>query len=153
MVARPSLRRTFLGRDVAVAYGVLVVFYGLRYVALQPVQIPSYFLIVAYDVVEMVIPLLTPAHPIGVPVFLYLLAVVGAGVGRAFRSGEESGAIVVRAVGGVFLVVAALSVLFGASVGGPVVEPGEGPTPLAVTGATGIAFVVAGWWLLARVGS
>lgn len=150
MVTRSSLRHTLIGRDVAMAFAVLAAFYVLRYVAFQPVQIPAYLLIVAYDVVEMMLPILTPYHPIGFPVFLYLLAVVGAGAGRVLRLGGETHGAVVRAIGGVFLVVGTLSLLFGVSVGGPVVAPADNPTPLAVTGAAGVAFVVGGWWLLNR---
>ncbi|UWG46682.1 hypothetical protein HSRCO_0384 [Halanaeroarchaeum sp. HSR-CO] len=149
----PSLRHVLLGRDVAVGFAVVLAFYGLRYVGFPPVQIPAYLIIVAYDVVERLLPFLTPYHPVGFPLFMYLLAVAGASAGRVVRSDEEGGDAVVRAVGRVFFVLAALSLLFGASVGGPVLVPGGRPTPLAVTGATGIALVVAGWWLLARVGS
>lgn len=148
MVTRRTLRRALLGRDVAVAFAVVVALYLVRVVTVQPVQIPAYLLIVAYDVVEVALPVLTPYHPVGFPVFLYLVAVVAAGLSRRLRSGD--GTAWIRTAGGVALVVGALSLAFGALVGGPLVAPADNPTPLAITGATGLVLLVGGWWLLGR---
>lgn len=150
MVDRSTVRRVLLGRAVAVAYALLVGLYLARTIRLQAVQIPAYLLIVAYDLVEVVLPVLTPYHPIGFPVFLYLLAVVGAAVTRRLTTGPPAGTVGLRAAGGVCLVVGLLSLAFAALVGGPLVAPTDNPTPLAITGTTGLLFLTAGWWLLRR---
>ncbi len=140
-----DLRRTLLGRPVAVAYGVIVALYLVRHVRVQPLQIPAYLLIVAYDLVELAVPAIAPYHPVGFPAFLYLLAVLAAAVAR--RVGTD-GADPARVAGGVALVIAALSFGFAAMVGGPVVSTTDNPTPLAITAATGLLLAAAGWWLL-----
>lgn len=150
MVTRKTLRRAFLGRDVAVAYAVIIALYLVRHVRFQPLQIPAYLLIVAYDIVEMVLPVLTPYHPIGFPIFLYLLAIVGAGVARQLRTDDEADSAWIRTAGGVGLVIGVLSLLFGAYVGGPLIAPTDNPTPLAITGAAGIILLIGSWWLLGR---
>lgn len=150
MIPRRTLGQLFLGRDVAVAYAVIVALYLVRYVRFQPVQIPGYLLIVAYDLVEVTVPLLSPYHSLGFPLFLYLLAIVGAGTARWLRPGDRETPAWIRTSGGVCLVVGSLSLLFGAFVGGPIVSPTDHPTPLAIAGATGIVFLVGGWWLLGR---
>lgn len=148
MITQLTLRRALLGRDVAVAYAIIVALYLVRVIRFQPLQIPAYLLIVAYDVIETVLPPLTPYHPIGFPLFLYLLAIVGAGAARWLHSDDES--VWSQTVGGVCLVVGSLSLLFGGFVGGPLVSPTDNPTPLAITGATGFVFLLGGLWLLGR---
>lgn len=150
MVSSLTLRRALLGREVAVAFAVIAALYLVRFVGFQPLQIPAYLLIVAYDIVEVALPVLTPYHPFAFPVFLYGLAIVGAGAARMLRSDDGEGGSVLQAVGGVCLVVGMLSVVFGAFVGGPLVSPTDNPTPLAITGATGVVLLVAGWLLLGR---
>lgn len=152
MVSRHTLRNTLLGRDVAIAYALIVALYLLKFIRFQPVQIPPYLLIVAYDLVEVMLPFLTPYHPIGFPVFLYLLAIVGASITRRFRAPSGGQIAWLQTLGGVCLVVGVLSLGFGAFVGGPVVSPTDNPTPLAITGATGIIFFVVAWVLLGRPG-
>lgn len=149
MVTRQTARRALLGRHVAAAYAVIVALYLVRYVRFQPLQIPAYLLIVAYDFVEVALPVITPYYPVGFPLFLYLLAVVGAAVTRWGRT-DGADADWRPAAGGVSLVVAALSFLFAAVVGGPLVSATDNPTPLAITGATGLVLLVGGWWLLGR---
>lgn len=148
MVSRRTIRRTLLGREVALAYAGIGGLYVIRHVRFQPVQIPAYLLIVAYDFVEIVIPAIAPYHPIGFPVFLYLLAVVAGAGARWSRQGPDGRSRWVRAAGGVCSVVAVLAFLFAAAVGGPLVSPADNPTPLVVTGATGLVFAAAAWWLL-----
>jgi hypothetical protein len=148
MASLVRVRRTLLGRDVAVAYAVIIALYLVRTVGFQPLQIPAYLLIVAYDVVEVVLPFLTPYYPLAFPLFLYLLAIAGAGAARQFQS--RDGSTVIRTVGGVCLIVGTVSLLFGASIGGPLVTPNDNPTPLVITATTGGLFLVTGWWLLGR---
>lgn len=148
MVSRHTLRTALLGRDVAVAYGSILALYLLKFVGSQALQVPPYLLIAAYDLVEIALPALTPYHPVGFPLFLYALAVGGAGVTRLVRTSDGDGTTWPETLGGVCVVVAALSLAFGAFVGGPVISPTDNPTPLAVTGATGAVFLVAAWWLL-----
>ena len=152
MVTRGTFRRSLLGRDVAVAYAVIVALYVVRFVDVRPFQIPAYLLIVAYDVVEVLFPILTPYYPVGFPLFLYLLAIVGAGLARSLRSGDDGASTGIRAAGGVCLVVGSLSLLFGSYIGGPLVSPTDNPTPLVITGVTGIVFLAGGWWILNSVG-
>lgn len=151
MVDRTVVRRVLLGREVAVAYAVLVGLYLVRTIRVQAVQIPAYLLIVAYDVVEVALPVVTPYHPVGFPVFLYLLAVAGAAATRRFTADTGSGWGGLRAAGGGCLVVGLISLAFGAMVGGPVVAPTDNPTPLAITATTGLVFLAVGWWLLRGV--
>lgn len=149
MVTRQTGRKSLFGRDVAVAYAVIVALYLVRFVRFQPLQIPAYLLIATYDIVEVLLPILTPYYPVGFPLFLYLLALVGTGAARWLRSdGTEPAGI--QMVGGVCLVIGVLSLLFGAFVGGPLVSPTDTPTPLAITSATGIVFLVGAWWLLGK---
>ncbi len=148
MIALRRLRRTLLGRDVAVAYAVIMGFYLVGIVEFQPLQIPIYLLIVAYDVVEVVLPVLTPYHPVGFLLFLYLLAIVATAAARRLQSGNRS--TVLRAGGGVCLVIGAVSLLFGASVGGPLVTSGDDPAPVVITAIAGGVLLLAGWWLLGR---
>lgn len=147
MDTRQAGRRALVGRHVAAAYAVIVTLYLVRYVRFQPLQIPAYLLIVAYDLVEVALPVITPYYPIGFPLFLYLLAVVAAATTRWART-EGSDAEWRRSAGGVSLVVAALSFLFAAVVGGPLVSAADNPTPLAITATAGVFLAVAGWWLL-----
>jgi hypothetical protein len=147
MVTRQAVRKVLLGWDVAVAFAVLIALYLVRFVRFQPLQIPAYLLIVAYDIVEVIIPILTPYYPIGFPLFLYLLAIIAAGAARWWRSGAGESDWT-QIVGGVCLVVGVLSLLFGAFVGGTLISSTDNPTPLAITGATGIVFLVGAWWLL-----
>ena len=149
MDVRPRARRALLGRSVAIAYGVLVALYLVRHVRLQPIQIPAYLLIVSYDLVELALPAIAPYHPVGFPLYLYLLAVVvAAATRRLHHDGEPDWR---RVAGGVSLAIAALSFGFAALVGGPLVAPADNPTPLAITGATGIVLAALGWWLLGRL--
>ncbi|MDZ7701174.1 MAG: hypothetical protein U5J98_03430 [Halobacteriales archaeon] len=146
MAPRDGLRRTLLGRPVAVAYGVLVALYLVRHARFQPLQIPAYLLIVAYDFVEVALPVLSPYHPVGFPVFLYALAVVAAAVARRLRPDASAG--LGPAVGGAVLVVAALSFAFAVLVGGPLVSATDNPTPLAITATAGLVLAGVGVWLL-----
>lgn len=148
MVTRQTVRKALLGRGVAVAYAVLGALYLVRFVKFQSFQIPAYLLIVAYDVVEVMLPILTPYHPVGFPLFLYLLAIIGAGAARWLRSDEGEESAWTQIAGGVCLVVGVLSLLFGAFVGGPLISPADNPTPLAITGSMGIGLLVSAWWLL-----
>jgi len=148
MVSRRALGRALVGRDVAVAFAVLGAVYLARRVEFQPLQIPAYLLIVTYDLVEVALPFLTPYHPLVFPLFLYLLAVVGAGAARWLGADGEGRSAVTRTAGGVCLVVGTLSLLFGAFVGGPLISPTDNPTPLAVTGVTGVGLLGVGWLLL-----
>jgi hypothetical protein len=148
MVARRALHRALLGRDVLVAFAALAVLYLVRFVQVQALQIPAYLLIVTYDVIEATVPLLQPYYGVVFPLFLYLLAVLGAGVARAVRPTDDESWT--RAVGGVFVLAGLLSLTFGALVGGPLVAPRDNPTPLAITGAAGIVLLVGGAWLARR---
>ena len=148
MVTRRTLRKALLGRNVAIAYAFIVALYLVKFVGFQPLQIPAYLMIVAYDFVEMMFPVLTPYYPVGFSLFLYLLAIVAAGAVRWLRAGDGERLAWTQVAGGVCLVVGSLSLLFGAFVGGPLISPTDNPTPLAITGAMGIAFLVGAWWLL-----
>lgn len=150
MVSHHTLRKFLLGRDVAIAYTILVALYLLNFIPVQPVQIPAYLLIVAYDLVEVALPFLTPYYPIAFPLFLYVLAVAGAGLTRKLRTTDSEQAAWLQTLGGVCLLIGILSLGFGAFVSGPLVSPTDNPTPLAITGTTGVIFLVVAWWLLGR---
>lgn len=147
MVTVRTGRRVLLGRHVAAAYAVLTGLYLVRYVGFRPFQLPAYLLIVAYDFLEVALPVIGPYHPVGFPLFLYLLAVAAAGVTR--RTGSAGPDVDWgRSAGGVSLVVAGISLLFAAAVGGPLVSATDPPTPLAIAATAGVLFGVVGWGLL-----
>lgn len=150
MDTRLTLKRALLGREVAITFSVIVALYLVRFVQFQPLQIPAYLLIVAYDVIEVVVPVLTPYYPVAFPLFLYLLAIVAASVVRRLGSGKGDRKSSHQAVGGVCLAIGTISLLFGGHVGGPLVVPMDNPTPLAITATTGVILFVVGWWLLRR---
>lgn len=151
MVSRHRLRKVLLGRDVATAYVMIVAVYLLKFISFQPVQIPPYLLIVAYDLVEVALPFLTPFYPVAFPLFLYVLAVGGAGITRKLRATDGEQSVWLQTLGGVCLIIGMISLGFGAFVGGPLISPTDNPTPVAVTGATGIILLVIAWWLLGRL--
>jgi hypothetical protein len=150
MVSRHTLRNILLGRDVAIAYALIVALYLLKFIPFQPVQIPPYLLIVAYDLVEVALPFLTPYYPIAFPLFLYVLAIGGAEITRRVRGTDSEQTAWLQTLGGVCLIIGLFSLGFGAFVGGPLVSPTDNPTPLAITGTTGLIFLVIAWWLLGR---
>lgn len=47
-------------------------------------------------------------------------------------------------------VVVVISIAFAVFVGGPLVSATDNPTPLAITGATGILLLSVSWWVLGR---
>lgn len=145
-----NYRRALVGREVAIAFAVLAVLYYVRYIRFQPLQLPAYLLIVGYDLVELALPVLDPYHRIAFPVFLYLLAILGAGTARGLRTGSDDSSTWMRTLGGVSLVIGILSLLFGAVVGGPLVSSTDNPTPLAITGTAGVILLIVAWWLLGR---
>ncbi|MFB6251946.1 MAG: hypothetical protein ABEI27_09745 [Halobellus sp.] len=149
MVSHQSLRTTLLGRDVAVADAAIAVLYLLKFVGFPPAQVPPYLLIVAYDLVEVAVPLVAPYYPVAVPLFLYLVAVVGAGAAR-LASAKNSSSALSRTLGGVYLLVRVISLAFSAFVGGPIVAAADNPTPLAITGAAGLCFLGTAWQSLGR---
>lgn len=132
------------------AFTVIAALYLIRFVRFQPLQIPAYLLIVAFDFVEVGLPVLTPYYPIAFPLFLYLLAIIGGALARWLRADAQEDGTVPRSVGGVCLLVGMISLAFGAMVGGPLIAPTDNPTPLAITGATGVVLLVVGGWLLRR---
>ena len=107
-------------------------------------------MIVAYDLVEVVLPFLTPYYPLGFPLFLYVLALGGAYITRALRVTDDDRSAWLQTLGGVCLVIGILSLGFGAFVGGPLVSSTDNPTPLATTGVTGVILLGVAWWLLGR---
>lgn len=150
MVADGAVRRALLGREVAVAFVLLTALYLVRILRFQALQIPAYLLIVTYDAVEVALPVLVPYYTVGFPLFLYLLAVIGAAVARRYRPRDGAARPVVRATGAVALLVGALALLFGVAVGGPLVVPSDNPTPLATLVATAGVCGIAAWLLLGR---
>lgn len=129
---------------------IFLVLHLWRFVRSQVIQIPAYLLVFAYDVVEAVIPVLTPYYPVGFAIFLYLLAIIGAGIAHWTQSGGEEESVWSRVAGGVCLVVGSLSLLFGAAIGGPLVASADNPAPLAITGTTGVVFFVGGCSVVRR---
>jgi hypothetical protein len=153
MVDRTALREVFLGRSVAVAFAVLAGLYLARQLRLQPLQIPAYLLIVAYDAIEAALPAVAPYHAVGFPVFLYLLAVVSAGVARRLTPSTAAGKGLLRGLVAVCLTIGVLSLLLAAVIGGQLIAPADNPTPLVILSVTGAVFLLAGWWLLRRAPS
>lgn len=147
---REELVRGLLGRDVLIAYVFIGILYLLRNIDFRAFQIPGYLLIVAYDVIEVLVPPLAPFRSIGFPLFMYLLAVIGAGGARLLVASDEDGSNWRRGLGGVSVLFGFISISFGMAVGGPIVVASDNPTPLAITGLTGLAFLLVGLLLLAR---
>lgn len=79
-----------------------------------------------------------------------MLAISGAGITRKLRSTDSEQSPWLQTLEEVCLIIGVLSLGFGAFVGGSLVSPTDNPTPLAITGATGIIFLVIAWWLLGR---
>jgi len=129
MVSRRTLRNVPFGRDVAVAYAIVVALSLPKFVPFQPVQIPPSLSIVAYDLVEVAAPPLTPYYPIAFPVFLYVIAIGSAGIARKFRSTDSEQSPWRQTLGGVRLVVGIVSLGFGAFVGGA----SDGRSPFVAT--------------------
>ncbi len=150
MVPWSTLKRVLLGREVAVVFALLAGLYLVRFIQFRPLQIPAYLLIVIYDLVEAAQPFLTPYHPIAFPLFLYLLALGGGAVARGVGSANGARGTMVHAAASVCLLLGSISLAFGLFVGGPLVAPADNPTPLAITGATGVVLLAVGWWLLGR---
>lgn len=148
MGRRLMIQRIVLGRDVAIAFAVIASLYLIRGSAFQPLQLPAYFLIVAYDTLEIFLPVLTPYYPVAFPLFLYVLAILGAGIARAFQPDTGDDWAGREAMGGVAVIVGLIALLFGARIGGPLIAPVDNPTPLAITTTTGILLLLAGWWFL-----
>ncbi|MFB6361016.1 MAG: hypothetical protein ABEH59_06800 [Halobacteriales archaeon] len=146
----PNYRRALVGREVAIAFAVLAVLYYARFVRFQPLQLPAYLLIVGYDFVELALPILDPYHRLAFPVFLYMLAILGAGAARGLHARNKDGSPWMRTLGGVSLVIGVLSLLFGVVVGGPLVSSTDNPTPLAITGTAGVILLLVAWWSLGR---
>lgn len=145
-----TVKEAMLGRDVAVAFAVIAALYLIRFVEFHPLQIPGYLLIATYDFVEVGLPVLAPYYPVGFPLFLYLVAIGAAGGARRLQSETEEHGTWTRAAGMACLIVGLLSLSVGVVVGGPIVSPTDNPTPVAITGATGVVFLLAGWWVVSR---
>ncbi len=83
----PAHLRPFLGRDVAVASGVVAGLYALAVVVpFQPLVVPGYLLLVGYDAIEGALPVLSGFYAVGFPLYCYLLAVLAAAVARRLRA-------------------------------------------------------------------
>ena len=149
MISSRWIRRVFAGRQVAFASALIAGLYLIRHIDVQALQIPAYLLVVAYDVVEAVLPVLAPFHPVLFPVFLYLVAVAAAGVTRRLGQHVDDGSLM-RAAGGVSVLIGTLAFLYGVAIGGPLVAPVDNPTPLATLLVTAGMSLLVGWWLLGR---
>ncbi|GAA0470037.1 hypothetical protein MUK72_04605 [Halococcus dombrowskii] len=130
-------------RDVVVATTVVVGLYGLAFVEFQPVQIPGYFLIVGFDMLEAAVESAGSNYDVLFYAYLIGLGVVGGGLGHFLRAWTDdevpswrrgvAGALVVA---GLLAFSFALLVLVGSSQ----------LTPVLIAGVTGLlSFVVAGW--------
>ncbi len=107
-------------------------------------------MIVAYDFVEVALPFLAPYYPVAFPLFLYILAASGVKITQSLWDTDDEQSAWPQILGGVCVLIGTLSLGFAAFVGGPLISPTDNPTPLAITGVTGIIFFVAAWWLLGR---
>ena len=137
-------RRRFVSfvRDVVVATAVVVGLYGLAFVEFQPVQIPGYFLIVGFDMLEATLGSAGSNYDVLFYAYLIGLGVVGGGLGHFLRAWtDDEVPNWRRGVAGALIVAGLLAFSFALLV--PV-----GPsqlTPVLIASVTGLlSFAVAG---------
>lgn len=139
-----SSRNLFV-RDIIVATAAIVALYGLgQGVQFQPVQIPGYLLIVAFDLLEVTFGSAGSNYDALFATYILALGVAAGGVGYALRRRAGStdlpnwrfGASGALALVGVLSLLFALNVFLGAGF----------VTPVLVTGATGVVLLALAAW-------
>ena len=130
-------------RDVVVATAVVVGLYGLAFVEFQPVQIPGYFLIVGFDMLEATLGSAGSNYDVLFYAYLIGLGVVGGGLGHFLRAWtDDEVPNWRRGVAGALIVAGLLAFSFALLV---LVGPSQ-LTPVLIASVTGLlSFVVAGW--------
>jgi len=81
-------RRTFVGRDVGVAFGILTALVVLMAItSVRVLQIPGYLLVIAYDAAQNLwLPGLNPAvYVVGFTLYVYVAALLIATLYRGLR--------------------------------------------------------------------
>jgi hypothetical protein len=135
-------------RDVVVATSVVIGLYGLAFVEFQPVQLPGYFLIVGFDILEATVGSAGSNYEVLFYAYLIGLGVVGGGFGHLFRAWTDDGVSGWRrGVAGALVVTGVLASLFALLV----LVGSSQLTPVLIAGATGLVSLAMAGWLTGAV--
>lgn len=135
-----------LARDVAAATAAVVVLYGLARVQFPPFQIPGYLLVVGFDAIEAVLGSAGDAYRVLFGAYLLGLGVAGGTVAhyvRRWSAGTDLPSWRVGLAGGL-AVIGTGALAFAAVVASALSQP----TPVLITGTTGVVLLMLAGWLL-----
>ncbi|MFC7128669.1 hypothetical protein [Haloferax chudinovii] len=135
-----------VARDAAVATAVLAGLYGLGYgVQFQPLQLPTYLLIVGFDAIEAAVGPAGAGSDVLFAAYLVGLGVVAAGVARVVRESSEATDLAWWRLGAASAValVGVISLLFALFV----LVNGVQFTPVLVAGGAGVALLALSAWV------
>ncbi|WP_411968232.1 hypothetical protein [Haloferax sp. YSSS75] len=133
-------------RDAVVATAVLAGLYLLGYgIQFQPLQIPTYLLIVGFDLIEVTFGSAGANYDVLFAAYLLGLGVLSAAVAHAVRAVSRKTDLPQWRLGaaGALAIVGTISLLFAVSVLVSTMQT----TPVLVTGAAGIALLALAGWL------
>ena len=140
------IQRVTFARDAVVATAILVGLYLLGYgVQFQPLQIPTYLLIVGFDVLEVVFGSAGGNYDLLFGAYLVGLGVLGAAIAHVLRASSQATDLSQWrvATAGALAIVGVISLLFAVNV---LVSTTQ-TTPVFVTGAAGITLLALAGWL------
>lgn len=133
-------------RDAVVATATLVGLYLLGYgIQFQPLQIPTYLLIVGFDLIEVTFGSAGANYDLLFAAYIVGLGVVGAAVAHVLRLWARKTDLPQWRLGaaGALAIVGTISLLFGLRV----LFVSTQRTPVLVTGAAGIVLLALAGWL------
>ncbi|KAB1196758.1 MULTISPECIES: hypothetical protein [Haloferax] len=139
-------QQVIFARDAVVATAVLAGLYLLGYgIQFQPLQIPTYLLIVGFDLLEVTFGSAGTNYDLLFAAYIVGLGVVGAAVAGLLRTGARKTDLPQWRLGtaGALAILGTLSLLFGLRV----LLVSTQRTPVLVTGAAGIALLALAGWL------
>ncbi|WP_411962931.1 hypothetical protein [Haloferax sp. YSMS24] len=138
--------RVTFARDAVVATAVLAGLYLLGYgIQFQPLQIPTYLLIVGFDLIEVTVGSAGANYDVLFAAYIVGLGVLSAAVAHAVRATSCKTDLPQWRLGaaGALAIVGTISLLFGIRI----LLVSTQRTPVLVTGAAGIALLALAGWL------